>query len=208
MEGSLHFEPNKAIDKIINYFMLVGIWPSDYKYRFLYIIYGIAFQFAFSYAYTGFELINLFVETDVHVLTEQIFIVVAMVSMCIRLTNFVVHFKEIQSFLGVINCFKLLNREELELYKARLSRFVSVMIFYSSCGFFAVSFSNCAPLFDKTMRLPYPGWYPLDWSNSFLILFFLVTKSLAFHIRNECNLLLDFICIPVRWYRFPYFNID
>lgn len=168
MTSSIDFDPNKAIDKVVKFFMFVGIWPADYKFRFLYIVYGIAFQFMFSYAYTGFELINLFVEKDLSVLTEQVFIVVAMVSMCLRMTNFVVHFKEIESFLATVNCFKVFNQEERELYEARLSRFVFVMIFYLSCGLFAVSFSNCAPLFDQTMRLPYPGWYPLDWSNLFL----------------------------------------
>lgn len=164
-KSSIDFEPNQVIDKIVRLFILVGIWPADYEFRTLYIVYGIAFQFTFSYAYAMFNLINLFVVTDLSVITEQIFIVLPMVSMCLRMTNFVVRFKEMKNFLAVINSFEVFNQEELDLYKARLSRFVSVMIFYLSCAVFAVSFSNCAPLFDKTMRLPYPGWYPLDWGN-------------------------------------------
>lgn len=176
MAGAIDFDQNQAVYKIVKFFTIVGIWPAKYKYQFLYIIYGILFQIMFSYAYTGFELINLFVATDLTVVTEQVFIALAMVSMCLRMTNFVVNFKEIESFLTVIKSFKIWNKEEQELYEARLSRFKSVMVFYLSCGSFAVSFSNCAPLFDSIYRLPYPGWYPLDWSNFFkILLFFLVT---------------------------------
>lgn len=166
MDSSIAFDPNQRLNKVINFFIFVGIWPStEYRFRPLYIIYGTVFQLTFSYAYTGFELINLFVETNVSVLTEQIFIVLAMISHCIRVTNFVFNFEEMHGFLDVIKRFEVANRKELELYEARLSRFVFVMVFYLSCGLFAVSFSNCAPLFDEKMRLPYPGWYPLDWSK-------------------------------------------
>lgn len=211
MTSSIDFDPNKPIAKVVKFFMFVGIWPAEYKFRFLYIIYGMAFQFIFSYAYTAFEMINLFVEKDLNTMTEQIFIFVAMVSMCLRMTNFVVHFKDIQSFLFRLNCFKVFNQEELQLYEARLSRFVSVMVFYLSCGLFAVSFSNCAPLFDKAMKLPYPGWYPLDWSNCFYNWICLVTCLLLFVIfiyRDQRNILLDVICVPIHWHGFYDFYIN
>lgn len=183
MDNSIVFNPTRAIQKILNFFVFVGIWQTNYKFRVVYMIYGMIFQFTFSYAYTGFQFVNLFVATDVNVITEQIFIVLAMISHCIRMTNFVRNFKEMEGFLVVIRNFKVLNQMELELYRARLSRFVFIMVFYLCCGLFAVSFSNCAPLFDTVMRLPYPGWYPLDWSNLFPnSIFWIQVNSILFFL--------------------------
>lgn len=169
-DWSLVFDPTEVVDNLSKFFTIVGIWPIESKYRFIYIIYGILFQFIFSFAYTGFNLINLYFVTDLNVITEQIFIVLPMVSMCLRMTNFLFHFKDVTGFLTTIKSFKVLNKEECELYKKRISLFSSVMVLYLSFSTSAVLFSNCAPLFDDEVRLPFPGWYPLNWSNFLSIL--------------------------------------
>lgn len=162
-----NFDPTEPIQGPIKFFKFVGIWPPNnkYKYRYLYIIYGILFQLIFSYIYTGLGVGNSTDVTNIKVMTEQIFVGLAEISMCLRMTNFVVNFKETKNFLNIIKSFKLRNQEEYALYKKKLSLFSPMMKFYLSCASFAVTFSCVAPLFDDEFRLPYPAWYPWDWSN-------------------------------------------
>lgn len=160
------FDPTEPIHGLIRFFQFVGIWPLNCKCRFLYICYGILFQFIFSYGYTGCEIGNIFYAENMHVLTEQIFVGLAEISMCLRMTNFVINFEEASNFLAVIKSFEVRNEEERQLFKKRLSLFSTVMIFYLSCASFAITFSTVAPLFENKLRLPYPGWYPLDWGIS------------------------------------------
>lgn len=161
-----NFDPTEPIRGLINSLKFVGVWPLDIKNRFLYflyILYGILFQFTFSYAYTAFG--TTIDATNVKMMTEQIFVGLAEISLCLRMTNFLYHFKEATTFLTTIKSFKLCNEEEHELYKKKLSLFSTVMTFFVTVTLFAVMFSNAAPLFNSEVRLPYPGWYPLDWGN-------------------------------------------
>lgn len=161
-----NFDPMKPIRKLICFLKLVGIWPLDIKNRFLYfcyIIYGILFQCTFSYAYAAFG--TTIDGTNVKMMTEQIFNGLAEIAMCLRMTNFVYYFKDATHFLITIKSFELRNQEECELYKKRLSSFSTVRNILITATTFALTFSNAAPHFSSELRLPYPGWYPLDWSN-------------------------------------------
>lgn len=159
------FDPTEPLQVLIKFFTFVGIWPKKWKYRFLYIIYGILFQFTFSYGYTGSEVGNILYAPNMRVLTEQIFVGLAEISMCIRMSNFVYHFDEASNFLTTIKSFDLRNQAEYDIFKKRLALFSTVMIFYLTCASFAITFSCAAPLFDDHLRLPYPGWTVCDWSN-------------------------------------------
>lgn len=168
-----NFDPIEPIGGLILFLKFVGIWPLNCKYRIPYIIYGILFQCFFSYTYTAFGI--TIDGTNIKMMTEQIFVGLAEVSMCLRMTNFVFHFEEATHFLTIIKSFELRNQEECEIYKKRLSIFSQVMTFFVSVTSFAVAFSNAAPLFNSEVRLPYPGWYPIDWENdrtSYWIVYF------------------------------------
>ncbi|XP_037041997.1 putative odorant receptor 71a [Bradysia coprophila] len=100
------------------------------------------------------------------VLTEQIFVGLAEISMCIRMTNFVYHFDEASNFLITIKSFKLRNQQEYDIFKKRLALFSTIMKFYLTCASFAITFSCVAPMFDDKLRLPYPGWSICDWRSN------------------------------------------
>ncbi len=160
------FDPIEPIRGLKNFFKFIGVWPADIKNRclyYLYILYGILFQLTFSYAYATFGSIPD--TSNVKLMTEQIFDGLAEVAMCVRMTNFLYHFKDATNFLNRIKSFKLQNQEEYELYKNRLSLFSFVMKILLIVTTFALTFSNGAPLFSSEYRLSYPGWYPLDWSK-------------------------------------------
>lgn len=153
-----NFDAIRPVRGLIIFFKLIGVWPLDIKNRFLYylyIAYGILFQFTFSYAYATFG--STIVSTDVKMVTEQIFDGLAEIAMCLRMTNFLYHFKDATNFLTTIKSFQLRSHEEYELYSKRLSLFSKVMRFFLVVTSFAVTFSNTAPLFSSDLRLPYPG---------------------------------------------------
>lgn len=160
------FNPIETLRGLINFLKLVGVWPLEIQNRFLYylyIIYGVIFQFLFSYAYATFG--SIIVTTDVALMTEQIFDAMGEISMCVRMTNFLYYYKDVTGLLNRIKSFELHNQDECELYKKKLSIFSTIMTVLLVITAFAVTFSNGAPLFSKETRLAYPGWYPLDWSN-------------------------------------------
>lgn len=180
------FDPTITIRGLINFLKFVGVWPLDIQNRFLYfvyIIYGILFQLVFSYAYATFG--TIVDGTNVTMMTEQIFDGIAMVAMCIRMTNFIYHFKEATNFLTTIKSFGLHDQEECELYKKRLSLFSAIMNFLIIATAFALGFSNAAPIFNGGKRLPYPGWYPLDWSNLYENLLNIVRISFTKNFLQE-----------------------
>lgn len=163
-----NFDSIEPIRGLIKFLKLVGVWPLDIKNRFLYffyIVYGILFQFTFSYAYAAFG--TTIDGTNVKMMTEQIFNGLAEVAMCLRMTNFIYYFKDATNFLNTIKSFKLHNQDECELYKKRLSSFSTVKNILIIATAFALTFSNMAPHFSSELRLSYPGWYPLDWSKQF-----------------------------------------
>lgn len=170
-----NFDPIEPIRGLILFLKVVGVWPLDIKNRFLYylyIIYGILFQLSFSYAYATFG--TIIDGTNVKLMTEQIFDGLAEVAMCLRMTNFLYYYKDATNFLITIKAFQLRNQEECDLYKKRLSLFSMVMTILVIITSFALAFSNSAPLFSNEIRLPYPGWYPSDWSNLSFELFSIV----------------------------------
>lgn len=161
-----NFDPIENIRGLKNFLKLVGVWPLDIRNRFLYhlyIIYGILFQLTFSYAYATFG--SIIDESDVKLITEQIFDALGEITMCVRITNFFYYFKDATGFLNRIKSFELQNQDECELYRKRLALFSKVMTVLLIVTTFALTFSNGAPLFSSETRLSYPGWYPLDWSK-------------------------------------------
>lgn len=160
------FDPIKSIENLKRYFKLVGVWPLDIKNRFLYylyIVYGILFQFIFSYSFAVFG--GIVDRTNMKVMTEQIFDELAEITMCVRMTNFLYHFKDATNFLITIKSFELRNQEECELYKKRLSIFVTLMNVILYATILTHVLANSAPFFASEVRLTIPAWYPLDWSN-------------------------------------------
>lgn len=165
-----NFDPIDSVRRLTNFFKWVGIWPVDIKNRFLYfgyIIYGILLQLTFTYVFTGLGI--TVVETNARMMTEQIFDGLAEIAACIRLTNFIYYFREASNFLTTIKKLEVRNQEECQLYKKRMSLFVIVTNILVILNTSALIFSSFSPFLSSEIRLAYPGWYPLDWSNLYAL---------------------------------------
>lgn len=162
----LSYDPTEAIHSVILAFKICGIWPAKYRFRNLYLIYGFCFQFAFSFAYCGFKLLNFVFKTNMDQVTVIIFEAFAEMALWVRVINFVANFKSITDCLDVIKSLTCQNEEELRFYKKRFTMFTKIMRFYLGCASFACFFSLSAPFFSEKTMLAYPAWYPLDWENN------------------------------------------
>lgn len=160
------YDPTEPIHTVILAFKICGIWPINYRFRKLYLVYGFLFQFVFTFAFCGFKLLNFYFKTNMDLVTVIIFETVAEISCWVRVINFVGCFDRILDCLNVIKSFKFRNEEELSFYKIRLRLFTHVMRFYLGCASFACFFSLFAPFLSDKPILPYPVWYPLDWQNN------------------------------------------
>lgn len=157
------YDPTEAIHSVILSFKICGLWPKNYRFRNLYLIYATLFQFAFTFAFCGFKLLNFYFKTNMDQVTVIVFEAVAEISLWVRVINFITYFDSITGCLDIIKLFKCESEEELRFYKKRFGLFTRVMRFYLGCASFACFFSLSAPFFSEKPMLAYPAWYPLDW---------------------------------------------
>lgn len=121
------------------------------------------FHFVFTFAYIYFKIINLFVETDLRLLTVGFFIFLAEISLVARIVNLLVHFEDVTKCLSIVKNIRVNDDKEREIMNENLSFFSKVMVLYVNCGTSACIFSWGAALFSSEPMLPYPAWYPVDW---------------------------------------------
>lgn len=155
-------------DKVTNIqlfcFRVLGLWPrADSGY--LYSIYGISFLFIFSLAYTVFMVINLFVLDDMSQMTDTLYMSLTEVALFVKIVNFFMRSKAMQTMLSTVHNFQLACAEEEQLVRKRLTFFLGVSIYYYSCANSAIVTSVAVALTTKEIRLPFNGWYPLDWKQ-------------------------------------------
>lgn len=166
MGTELEINAVKPINVILKFFRICALWPAKSKYRWIYILYSIIFHSIFTVAYISLKLANLFIETDLNLLTIGFSIFLAEVSLVGRIINLFVNFDDIILCLNLVKGLQLSDENEHRIVKKNLSFFSDIMRF-------CISFSTCAclvswgaPLFASETKLPYPGWYPIDWKGN------------------------------------------
>ncbi|KAG4065077.1 hypothetical protein HA402_007474 [Bradysia odoriphaga] len=156
----------KPISLMLKFFRLCGLWPRQSKYQWLYRIYTLIFHLFFTVAFDFCKHINLFLETDLRLLTVGFFIFLAEISLVARSVNLLVNFTNISKCLDVAKEMSLLDKNEVRIVERNLSFYSKVMYFYMGSSTTACIFSWGAPLFSSEPMLPYPGWYPVDWKTN------------------------------------------
>lgn len=157
------FDPIKPINGMLKFFLFCGLWPEKSKYKWIYCLYAITFHFIFTFAYIYFKVINLFIETDIKLLTVGFFIFLAEVSLAARIINLIVNFEDVTKCLIIVQEIRLNDDKEIQIMNTNLSFFSKVMALYLSCGTSACICSWGAALFSREPMLPYPAWYPIHW---------------------------------------------
>lgn len=160
------FNPIKPINGMLKFFLFCGLWPAKSKYKWIYWIYAAMFHFLFTFAYIYFKIENLFIETDIRLLTVGFFIFLAEVSLVVRIVNLLINFDDITECLSIVKKMRMCNDNEIDIMKGNFSFFSKVMTLYVNCGTSACLCSWIAPLFSSEPMLPYPASYPVDWKHN------------------------------------------
>lgn len=177
----------RPISLMLKFFRICGLWPEQSKFTWLYRIYTLIFHLFFTIAFDFCKHINLFLETDLRLLTVGFFIFLAEISLVARSVNLLVNFNNITKCLNVAKEISLFDKNEVQIVRKNLSFFSKVMYFYMGSSTTACIFSWGAPLFSSEPMLPYPGsftnangrfvitteitksvagWYPIDWKTN------------------------------------------
>lgn len=149
------FNSTKAIEGVLTFLKICGLWPNYKRYYVPYIIYGIIFQIIFTFTYTSFKLVNFYFLTDVSLITKALFICLSEVALFVKVFNFTFYNKELQQMLADIKEFKFLNKLEVDLYNERQLLFSRILNFQLFNAALAIFFSGLSPFFSSEITLPY-----------------------------------------------------
>lgn len=144
----------KSVQGIIIFLKVCGLWPNHNRHYIPYMIYGIIFQFIFTFCYAVFKFIIFFYLTEVHLITKTLFLWLGEAAFVFKVFNFHYHSKELQKLLTSIKQFKIKNNAENDLRKSRELMFNKIAFCYVGCAAIAVFFSLVSPLFSSERVLP------------------------------------------------------
>lgn len=149
------------------YFRAFGLWPPEHPIlRMIYQIYGFIFHCIFSLAYTVFMVINVFILEDMTKITDALYMSLTEVALLVKTMNFFIRAKIMQDMLAQIQSFHLETDEERKLIKDKLKFFLRISIYYYGVAYLGIYSSFYGAAVSKEVRLPYQGWYPLDWQHN------------------------------------------
>lgn len=181
---------NRITNFLLFFFTAFGLWPP--KHAVFYKIYGILFQFVFSFLFSVFMCINLFILENKGNMTDALHMSLTEVALFIKVVNFFVRGKAMQTMLRTIQEFKLENLDEERIIDEKLSFFLKVSIYYYGMANMAGFSGDFAALVAKDVRLPFQGWYPLDWKHnrlSYWIVF--VYQGIGMFITSNLNITIE-----------------
>lgn len=144
----------KSVQGIIIFLKICGLWPNYNKYYIPYMIYGIIFQFIFTFCYAVFKFIIFFFLTEVHLITKTLFLWLGEAAFVFKVFNIHYYGAEIQQLLVSIKQFKIENDLENDLLKSRQQMFSKIATCYVGCAGIAVFFSLVSPLLSSKRELP------------------------------------------------------
>lgn len=154
----------KITDRLILVFRLVGLWPSKEPSIF-YWIYGAFVILTGSMLFTLTMLIQLVGFTKMEDLTENSFMTLTELGLCVKIINFFVHFRSMQSHVTTINGFELRTDAERTLF---IKRTKFVLLVYMM-DFYMTNTSHVLNIIQliaaKERQIEFPAWHPIDWEN-------------------------------------------
>lgn len=158
--------PNKVASPMILVFRSFGMWPSE-KPSIFYRIYGISLLSIFSFLFTLTMLIQLFFFTKMEELTENSYMTLTEFALCVKILNFYLRSRSMQSHLITLNKFELHNDAERQHMNKRLKfMFFLLMTDFALTNSSHVSALSKILIFTSKREFGFPAWQPLDWENN------------------------------------------
>lgn len=145
-------------------FQYSGIWfPENVSYP--YFFYAAVLYIFGSLLYAIATVVHLFSVKSVSDTTQAIFMLTILFSIFSKSTNFIYFNKRIKKlFHRMHNDFELYNEFERNLVNQKLRSFLNILIpFFVLCTV-CVSSGCISSAVQPNTQLPFPTWYPLNWT--------------------------------------------
>lgn len=146
--------PTKAIQSVLTFLRICGLWPNYQQHYVPYLIYAVIFQIIFTFCYTSFKLVNFFFLTEINLITKALFICLSEVALFAKVINFSIYNKDLQHMLQEVKEFKFRNEQEMEIYQGRQLLFSRILRFQVIMGGSAILFSCISPFLSSEPSLP------------------------------------------------------
>ncbi|XP_031629090.1 odorant receptor 94a-like [Contarinia nasturtii] len=154
----------KISDRMLIVFRTVGMWP-DTESSIFYSIYGILLLAIFSIAFTSTMMIQLICFTKKEELTETSYMALTELALSVKIINFFLRVRSMQSHLITGNQFKLYSAAEHEHFVKRL-KFVFKLLM---ADFLLTNIAHLSVQIKTIMAsermLAFPAWHPIEWEN-------------------------------------------
>lgn len=147
--------PTKAVQGVLTFLKICGLWPNYKQHYVLYLVYAIIFQLIFTFCYASFKCVSFLFLTEINLICKALFICLSEVALFAKVINFHYYNKELQDMLVDIEEFKFINHKEIELYQERQLLFSRILRFQVTCAAMAIFFSCVSPFFSSEPTLPY-----------------------------------------------------
>lgn len=166
MESEKTLYLKKISDRMLIVFRSVGMWP-DANSSMFYRVYGISLLAIFSMAFTCTMMIQLIGFTKREELTETSYMALTELALSVKIINFFLRVRSMQSHLVTVNQFKLYSDDERIHFVKRL-KFVSVLLItdflLTNTAHLSVQIKT---ILASERMLAFPAWHPfIQWENN------------------------------------------
>lgn len=144
----------------IRCFLAFGLW-LDPKHLTKWTRLHTAVTCIFYFVYLICLMLYLFITIDLEDTVNAIYMAMTILSLFVKLINFVAKNGSIRKCLKQVHDFKLVGNEERILYQKRHTHFARLMIYYYTVCYMTASASGINAAFQGT--LPFRGSYPCSW---------------------------------------------
>lgn len=180
------FKLRKVSKPMTTIFRLSGMWPGA-NGSLGYVIYGASMIFIFSILFTSTMLIQMIAFTKRDELTENSYMALTEFALSVKIVNFFLRSRSMQSHLDVIKHFEVQTDAERKLLSQRLRfAFILLMMDFVLTNGAHVSLQTKVLMSPEKM-LTFPAWHPIDWTTNPTNYWLIFTWQLiAMHIT--CNI--------------------
>ena len=184
----------------ITVYKLTGLWPpspdderGSLRRRLYFCVATLGHSF-FTFLYITTMLINIAINLDVN----NLYISLTEFAMLGKAFHFLGRHLKFQAFIRDLfdnPTYALRDEEELRLYKKNLRHYAIIInVYMVSCVSVIVS-AGLSSYFSDPITLPYPAWFPFDYSSSRNLAYYTIFLYQNFGMTMHCFMNLTWDCI-------------
>lgn len=147
-----------------------GVWDPTSQ-RWFYKVYAFIINLILIFGFTFFMSMYVFYVKEFEDLASFLYLYLTILAFLVKLINFVVRQKTIQSLLQDIqNELDYCDPEEIEMIASQQIKIIKVInTMYYSVAMCCLSIAYITPLFSVDRSFPLPSYYPFDWKSNDVI---------------------------------------